>query len=134
VVSMNGSFDGIIESPNALIDNLQFNRNGGFAPFVPGSVSTGAIGTGGARSSGGSGDDLGGDPGEVLTIWPDTDRYSIFAYADYEVSDAFTVFAQYVRGRNHQWQYNTPRGSMIGQPTAITIFADNAFLPEALRT
>jgi len=134
VVSMNGSFDGIIESPNALIDNLQFRRDGSYAPFAPGSVTSGAIGTGGARSSGGSGDDLGGDPGEVMTIWPDTDRYSIFAYADYEVASNFKVFGQFVRGRNHQWQYNTPRGSLIGQPTAITIFADNAFLPDSLRT
>lgn len=134
VVSMNGSFDGIIESPNALIDNLQFRRDGSYSPFVAGSASSGSVGTGGSRSSGGSGDDLGSDPGEVLTIWPDTDRYSLFAYADYELTDNFTVFGQFVRGRNHQWQYNTPRGSMIGQPTAITIFADNAFLPDSLRT
>ena len=134
VVSMNGSFDGIIESPNALIDNLQFRPDGSYAPFVPGSPATGAVGTPGARSSGGSGDDLGGSPSEVFTLWPDTERYSIFAYADYELSDNLTVFGQYVRGWNRQWQYNTPRGSMIGQPTAITIFNDNAFLPDALRT
>ena len=134
VVSMNGSFDGIIESPNPLIDNLQFRSDGTYAPFVPGSVATGGVGTGGARSSGGSGDDLGGAAGEVFTLWPDTERYSIFAYADYELSDNLTVFGQYVRGWNRQWQYNTPRGSMIGQPTAITIFNDNAFLPDALRT
>jgi len=134
VVSMNGSFDGIIESASPLIDNLQFRPDGSYAPFVPGSPATGGVGTPGARSSGGSGDDLGGDPGEVFTLWPDTDRYSVFAYADYEVADNFTVFGQYVRGENRQWQYNTPRGSLIGQPTAITIFADNAYLPDALRT
>lgn len=133
VVSMNGSFDGIIESPNALIDNLQFRRDGSYAPFVPGSPATGAIGTGGARSSGGSGDDLAGEPGEVFTIWPDTKRYSAFAYADFEVSDGFTVFGQYVRGWNRQWQYNTPRGSLFGQPTAITIFSGNPFLPASLQ-
>ena len=48
VVSMNGSFDGIIESPNALIDNLQFRRDGTYAPFVPGSPAAGAVGTAGA--------------------------------------------------------------------------------------
>jgi iron complex outermembrane recepter protein len=132
VVSMNGSFDGIIESPNALIDNLQFRPDGTYAPFVPGSPATGAIGTGGARSSGGSGDDLGGEPGEVFTLWPDTERYSLFAYADYDVTDSITIFGQYVRGENKQFQYNTPRGSLIGQPTAITIFANNAYLPAAL--
>jgi iron complex outermembrane receptor protein len=132
VVSMNGSFDGIIESPNPLIDNLQFRPDGSYAPFVPGSPATGAVGTPGSRSSGGSGDDLGGDLSEVFTLWPDTERYSVFAYADYDIHDNVTVFAQYVRGQNKQWQYNTPRGSLIGSPTAITVFADNAFLPPDL--
>ena len=134
VVSSNGSFDGIIESPNALIDNLQFRPDGSYAPFVLGAPSTGGVGTAGARTSGGSGDDLGGSPSEVFTLWPDTERYSVFAYGDYELTDSFTVFAQFVRGWNRQWQYNTPRGSLFGQPTGITIFQDNAFLPDALRT
>jgi outer membrane receptor protein involved in Fe transport len=134
VVSANGSFDGIIESTNPLIDNLQFKPDGTYAPFVlgsPASGTSGVIGTSGARSSGGSGDDLG--CGEVCTIWPDTDRYSDFAYADYELADGFTIFAQYLRGYNHQWQYSTPRGYMLGNPQgAITIYQDNAFLPTAL--
>ena len=143
VVSMNGSFDGIISSAQDVnpalpgvqnpINGLQFRPDGSYAPFVPGSPASGGVGTAGARASGGSGDDLGGDPGEVFTLWPDTQRYSVFAYADYELTDNFTIFAQYVRGENRQWQYNTPRGSLIGQPTAITIFADNAYLPAALR-
>ena len=131
VVSSNGSFDGVIESPNALIDNLQFHPDGSYSPFQLGSPSTGAIGSAGARTSGGSGDDLGA---EVFTLWPETERYSVFAYADYDVADGWTVFGQFVRGQNTQFQYNTPRGSLIGQPTAITIFNDNAFLPAALRT
>src|SRR5690606_28519756 len=48
--------------------------------------------------------------------------------------DNVTLFAQYMRGYNHQFQYNTPRSSLYGSPTAITIFQDNAFLPESLRT
>jgi len=127
VVSMNGSFDGIITSPNALLNGLQFDRNGQTHPFVPGSVTTGAIGTSGSRSVGGSGDDLGA---EVNTLWPDTNRYSLFAYGDYEFSDNFTVFGQYVRGYNSQFQYNTPRGYFLGNPQGtITIFSGNAYLP-----
>src|SRR5687768_9389692 len=78
VVSMNGSFDGIISSAQDVnpalagvqnpINGLQFRRDGTYAPFVPGSPATGGVGTAGARSSGGSGDDLGGDPGEVFTL------------------------------------------------------------------
>ncbi|KPL68657.1 hypothetical protein SZ64_11420 [Erythrobacter sp. SG61-1L] len=132
VRSMHGSFDGIISSASPLLNGLQFSANGTTSPFVPGSVSTGAIGTSGARSVGGSGDDIGG--GEVNTLYPDTDRYSIFAYGDYELSDNFKVFAQYVRGYNRQWQHSFPRGYFLGNPQGtITIFKDNAFLPENIR-
>jgi outer membrane receptor protein involved in Fe transport len=139
VRSIGGSFDGIIFSttdvnPNTPgtqnpINGLQFDRNGNYSPLVLGSVSQGAVGNGG-RTAGGSGDDLNS---EIYTLYPDTDRYSLFAYGDYNVSDNFTVFAQYMRGYNHQFQYNNPRGSLLGQPTAITIFQDNAFLPDSLR-
>ena len=143
VVSMNASFDGIISSTQDVdpltpgvqnpINGLQFHPDGTYSPFVPGSVSTGTVGSAGARSSGGSGDDLGGESGEPFTIWPETDRYSLFAYADYEVAPGVTLFGQYVRGYNKQFQYNTPRGSLYGQPTAITIFQDNAYLPAAIK-
>jgi len=130
VRSMNASFDGVIFAPGTAINGLQFNRNGGYAPYVPGTVTQGVLGTPPARSVGGSGDDLGG---EVSTVWPETQRYSLFAYGDYELSDSLTVFAQYLRGYNHQFQYNTPRGSFGGTPTTATIFQDNAFLPDNLR-
>ena len=131
--SMNGSFDGIISAPGTAIQGLKFDRNGNYSPFVPGSVATGTIGAAGARTVGGDGDDLGGDPNEVFTIWPDTDRSAIFAYGEYELFDNFKVFGQYLRGTSHQFQWNTPRGSLLAQPTQVTIFQDNAFLPEALR-
>ncbi len=133
VHSMNASFDGIVASPNAAINGLKFDRNGNYSPFVPGAISTGAIGAPGARTVGGDGDDLGGDPNEVFTLWPDTDRSAIFAYADYELFDGVKVFGQYIRGTNHQFQWNTPRGGLLGQPTAVTIFQDNAYLPDGLR-
>ena len=100
VRSAHGSFDGIITSSNAALNGLQFKPDGSYAMFVPGSTSTGAVGTSGARTVGGSGDDLGG---EVANLAADTDRYSVFAHADYDVTDNVTLFAQYVRGQNHQW-------------------------------
>ena len=130
VRSIGGSLDGVIFSPGTAIHGLAFDSSGGYAPISLGSRSTptATIGAGG-RSVGG-GEDLNG---EVFTLWPDTDRYSVFAYGDYELTDNLTVFGQYMRGYNHQFQYNSPRGSLLGQPTAITIFQDNAFLPAALR-
>lgn len=127
VHSSHGSFDGVISSANQLLNGLKFDRNGQTSPFVLGSPSTGAVGTSGARTVGGDGDDLGA---EVNTIYPDTDRYSVFAYADYEVADGLTAFAQYVRGYNHQFQYNTPRGYFLGNPQGtITIYSGNPYLP-----
>ena len=129
--SSNSSFDGIISSTNPLLNGLKFDRNGNTSPFVLGSPSSGGVGTSNARTVGGDGDDLGN---EVFTVWPDTDRYSAFAFADYDVSDNFTVFGQYVHGYNHQFQYNTPRGFLQGNPQGlVTIFADNAFLPQNIR-
>lgn len=147
VVSNVGSFDGVIFAPGTAINGLQFHPDGSYSPFqrgsvinyVPGTVNgqpgyvATTLGTGSAASSGGSGDDLGGESGEPFTIWPRTDRYSAFAYADYEVTPGVTLFAQYVRGYNKQFQYNTPRASLYGAPTAITIFQNNAFLPDSLR-
>ncbi|MEO6041572.1 MAG: TonB-dependent receptor [Croceibacterium sp.] len=129
VHSVTGSFDGITYAPGTAINGLAFNRGGGYAPLVVGSPLQGVVGNGG-RAVGGGGDDLNA---ELFTLYPETDRYSAFAYADYELSNNFTVFAQYMRGYNHQFQYNTPRGSLFGSPTAITIFQDNAYLPDALR-
>ena len=128
VRSIGGSLDGVIFAPGTAINGLAFDPSGNFAPLVPGAITMGAIGSGGR--SVGAGEDLNG---EVFTLWPETDRYSVFAYGDYDLTDNVTVFGQYMRGYNHQFQYNFPRGSLLGQPTAITIFQDNAFLPDALR-
>ncbi|OYW44240.1 MAG: hypothetical protein B7Z33_12860 [Sphingomonadales bacterium 12-68-11] len=129
VHSITASFDGVIYAPGTVINGLAFNRSGGTSPLVVGTPSQGTLGNGG-RAAGGGGDDLNS---EAFTLYPDTDRYSLFAYADYELSDNLTVFAQYMHGNNRQFQYNIPRGSLFGSPTAITIFQDNAFLPDALR-
>ncbi len=132
--TISGSFDGIISSPNAAINGLAFNRDGSFAPFVAGSPTMGAIGgagpTAGRTVNGPSAQDLNS---ELFTLYPDTDRWSVFAYGEYDLTDNVKVFAQYMHGYNHQFQYNNPRSSLIGSPTAITIFQDNAFLPTALR-
>jgi iron complex outermembrane recepter protein len=134
VVSTTASFDGIISSPNAAINGLAFDRNGNIAPFVPGSTVQGAIGVPGSRQvadGNSSGDDLGA---EVFTIYPDLDRYSVFGYGEFELADGFKLFAQYLHGRTHIFSYNTPRGSFQGQPTALTIFSGNPYLPAELQT
>lgn len=127
VKSSRVSFDGIISGPATFAYNgYEFDGNGSVSPFVRGPVFAGAVGGFDARSAGGSGDDI--NCGEICNVWPDTDRYSIFSYADYEVSDNFLVFAQYTRGYSHLYENATPRGSGVGFPTTFTIFRDNFFL------
>lgn len=133
VISSNASFDGIIASPNALINGLGFNRAGAVSAFNRGTTTQGNVGAAGARhvaGAGTSGDDLGA---EVASLYPDLDRYSVFAYGEYELTDSIKVFGQYVHGRTHTFQYNVPRGGFGGSPTTLTIFQDNAYLPQSLR-
>jgi outer membrane receptor protein involved in Fe transport len=134
VVSRGSSFDGIIFAPGSPLNGMVFNRDGsGVHPFVTSDTSSGTIGTPPARQSvanGGSGDDLGS---EVQTLYPDLKRYSFFAYADYQLKPDFKVFAQYLRGTEETFRYNSPRGSLQGTPTAVTIFSGNAFLPASVQ-
>ena len=128
-VSANASFDGRISSPNALINGRAFDADGNLVAYVPGTVNQGAVGTGPARTAGSRNDDLGAD---INTLYPDLQRYSVFTYADFEVSDNLSVFAQYLHGRTSIYTANSI-GSFQGTPTALTIFADNAYLPADLR-
>jgi outer membrane receptor protein involved in Fe transport len=133
VVSRNATFDGLIIAPGASFNGLNFQSDGSLSPFVTGDVSNGPLGIPPARHSianGGSGDDLGA---EAPSLYPDVDRNNIFAYADYDLAGNFKVFGQYIRGQNKTSQYNSPRGSLQGTPTSITIFQDNAFLPDDIQ-
>ncbi len=130
-VSANASFDGRIFAPGTAIHQQVFDRNGNVSSYVPGTLSQFPYGIPPARTAGnGALDDLGA---EAPSLYPDLDRYSVFAYADFEASDSLTLFAQYLHGRTSIWQYNTPRSSFGGTPTALTIFQDNFFLPDDLR-
>jgi len=134
VVSANSSYNGVIFAPGTALQGMEFLADGsGIVPFVRSAVSSGTTGTPPAVQSitnGGSGDYIGRD---LYTIFPDNQRNSIYAYADYEVADGVTVFAQYMRGQNKTFRYNDPTGSFNGTPTAATIFQDNAFLPQSVR-
>src|SRR5690606_38120543 len=133
VVSANSTFDGLILAPGTALHGLAFKPAGSYEPFQIGDIASGALGTPPARHSvanGGSGDDLGA---EVQTLMPDNERESVFAYFDFDFSDNLTVYAQAIYGSNKTHRYNAPRGSLQGTPTAIPIFADNAFLPDELR-
>jgi outer membrane receptor protein involved in Fe transport len=137
IVSRNSSFDGLIFAPGSALNGLQFHPDGSVTPFelsdTTFSPAPQPVGIPPARQSvvnGGSGDDLGA---EVTTLMPDVERDSVFLYLDYELSDNLTVYGQAIRGTNRTNRFNAPRGSLQGTPTAITIFQDNAFLPDSIR-
>lgn len=130
VRSANATFDGRIFAPGTAINGLLFDRNGNTVAYQPGTINQGTPGTPPARAVGGNNDDLGA---EVNTLYPDLERYSVFAYADYEVGTNLKVFAQYIHGRTSSFSWNAPRGGFGGTPTTLTIFSGNAFLPASLQ-
>lgn len=133
VVSRNASFDGIIIAPGSSLNGLQFNPDGSTTPFVTSDVTSFPLGIPPARqsiTSGGSGQDL---ASQNANIWPQLDRDNIYLYGDWDFNDNVTVYAQYVYGKLKTDRLNTPGGSFHGTPTALTIFQDNAFLPDEIR-
>jgi len=133
VISTTSTFDGLISAPGTPLHGLAFDRNGNVSPFVLGTPNQGGIGVPGGRQVDGpgvTGDDLGS---EVFTLYPDLDRYSVFAYGEFEATDNFKLFGQYLHGQTGIFSYNTPRGSFQGVPTALTIFSGNPYLPASVQ-
>lgn len=137
VVSRNASFDGLILAPGSAIDGLQFFPDGSTAPFQlsdntwsPAPLTVGVVPARQSVTNGGSGDNL---ASQTANLMPEQDRQNVFLYGDFDVTDNVKVFAQYMNGSNDTWAYNTPGGSFQGTPTALTIFQDNAYLPDSIR-
>ncbi|HEY6815401.1 MAG TPA: TonB-dependent receptor, partial [Croceibacterium sp.] len=136
MVSNNATLDGLISSPSAAINGWRFNPDGTVGPGVTGSISQGGVGTAGARMAGTGIPDTAtyqGNETEVNSLYPDLDRYSLFAYVDFEVTPDFTVFAQYLHGQTHIFQYNDPRAAFGVPQTALTIFSGNPYIPANLQ-
>jgi outer membrane receptor protein involved in Fe transport len=134
VVSSGATFGGLIVSPGTPLNGLAFNPDGSTYHFTPGSPASGTIGATSGHSSianGGSGDDLGG--GSIPTLEPDLSRWSLYSYADYDVTPDLNVYVQGLHGVVSTFAWNTPQDSMVGSPTAITIFSGNAFLPAPIQ-
>lgn len=137
VISTAGSFNGLIFAPGTPLFNQEFSRDGqSLVPFVKSSQSTafpvGIPPSQQSNTSGGSGDDFNSELAGY-GLMPDHERDALFVYGDYDVTDNFKVYAQYIDSTSDTFQYNTPSGSLLGMPTTATIFQDNAFLPDSVR-
>jgi outer membrane receptor protein involved in Fe transport len=132
VISTRLTLDGRIISTNPAIANLQFQRNGQTTPFNYGSPYSLSTNTGSLQShsvaGGGSGTD---NNSEWFNLQPKTARDSMYAYVDHELSSNTTLFVQGIYGHNNIYSRNT--GGLWGGVTPLTIFANNAFLPQNVR-
>lgn len=137
VTSLNASYDGVIlgwqptpgNAVPASFGRMIFDSDGQVSPFQYGSLyST----LNGAQSTlgGGSGTDNGTDrPG----VQPQSNSTHAFAYLDMDVTANTNVYLQGLYGKQ---ALRTTAAGGIMQPAAgqpITIYADNAFLPDGLR-
>ncbi|MCC7463730.1 MAG: TonB-dependent receptor [Gammaproteobacteria bacterium] len=137
VTSINASYDGVIlgwqptpgNAVPAAFGRMIFDSSGQVSPFQYGSVyST----LNGAQTTlgGGSGTDNGTDRPSVQ---PSSNSSHALAYFDVDVADHTNVYLQGLYGR--QTIQTTNLGGILqpgtGQP--ITIYANNAFLPDSVR-
>lgn len=137
VASRNSSLGGLIQAPGSAIDGMEFLSDGTTQDFILSDVTYSpaplTVGVPPARQSiqnGGSGDVLTFDRPTVL---PDNERRNLFLYGDFELTSNVRLYGQVIRGNNETWRYYQQGASLNGTPTAATIFADNAFLPDSVR-
>jgi outer membrane receptor protein involved in Fe transport len=132
VISTRMTLDGRIISTAPSIANLQFQSNGQTAPFTYGNPYSLSTNTGSLQShsvaAGGSGVD---NNSEWFNLQPKSARDSLFLYADHDLSTNTQVFVQAIYGHNNIYSRNT--GGLWGGVTPLTIYANNAFLPQNVR-
>jgi outer membrane receptor protein involved in Fe transport len=121
---------GLINQPGSSLDRLMFLPDGSATPFVQGPVA--AIGTGTFSQSGGIGFRrlLDGGAG-AGGLYPNLERQTAFVHADYQLTDNFSLFAEVMYGHSVT-NYNQGGGAMFSQ-WQLTIFRENAFLPDNIR-
>jgi outer membrane receptor protein involved in Fe transport len=118
VSTSNASFGGLITGPTAL-RGTSFDEQGNPVPFQYGTDNNGTVmvGDAGARFP--------------FPIAAKTHSQSLFAHADFEVSDGFSLFTEGTYGHS-QTSYDWILNYLFGA-YPFTIFSDNAFLPDSIR-
>jgi len=132
------SIDGVLNPSTATASNspaayvaalgpMTFDANGQAVPFRGGTI----VSNDGTVQSGGSGEDF----SHVLNVLlPGSSRSNAFAYLDYDVNDRLNVYVQGLYGKQR-----LSRSGLVGSYGLnnffhpITIYQDNAYLPDALR-
>jgi outer membrane receptor protein involved in Fe transport len=137
VTSLAASYDGVITGWQATAGNAvpasftrsQFNSDGSVSPFALSSLSS-TLNNAQSVVGGGSGTDNNSDRPSVD---PRSKRNNAFAYVDFDIADHTTLFLQGMYGDQSLKATNTGGLLQAGAGQAITVFANNAFLPADLR-
>ncbi len=119
--------DGVILAPGTPIHRMEFLPDGSTRPFVLGPEGA----TGGPYASHTvTGAGISGTDNNVRPyLQPKTERQSFFGYADYDLTDSLTVFAQGIFGKNETHTSNL--GGFFSAPFGtITIYEGNPFIPQ----
>ncbi|MDT8399302.1 MAG: TonB-dependent receptor [Pseudomonadales bacterium] len=139
VVSTQSTLGGVIKTPGLLpngqksaLDNLQFLSDGTVTPFVLSDISIVGSGTRSQSITNGGSGSL--NTNLRPTLAPEAERGNAFTYLDYDVTDNLNVYVQGIWGKNQSVSNNL--GGIFenaGFNTELTIFPENAFLPESVR-
>lgn len=118
-----GTYDGMFTIAG---QTYELQPDGSAIPYV--NTRSGAAATSGVQVGGG-GQNINEERGLLM---PSSRRKNVFTYLDYDVTDNFNVYAQGMIG----WQTLRNHGGvgdfLNGPPQALTIFRDNAFLPDSV--
>ena len=133
VASTASSPYGMISAPTVpALNRMVFSEDGKtIRPFELGSVTslTGTQSTAGGREAMISNDAFGGGiNGEGVK------NQSVFLAAQYKVTDAFSVFGQFMLGRSDARSTSNRGGFLLYSTWAPIIASDNAFLPDSVRS
>jgi outer membrane receptor protein involved in Fe transport len=117
----NATFGGLITGPTAF-RGTAFDTNGQPVPFTYGTSLTGSTMIGGS-----------GPRPQFAPLIAELDKQIAYTRLSYDVSDAFSLFAEGNYGRTVNDYQVGSYSNQIGT-TALTIRRDNAYLPDSLRT
>jgi iron complex outermembrane recepter protein len=131
IVSTTASYDGIIAFSGAAasLGTWVVDSSGNAVPLVRGAYVSPAAPNTVNFSNGGNGGATGTDRPQLQ---PETGRQNVFAYADYDVSDALNVFGQLIYGETSLRSVGN-EGAFSGQRNFV-IFSGNPYLPANIQT
>jgi outer membrane receptor protein involved in Fe transport len=121
------SIDGVLNpAGTGPLGRITFDQQGRAIPFARGTL----VSADGQTQVGGSGQ----DPNDVLNVLlPGSSRSSAFTYLDYDVGENLNVYVQGVYSKQTLSRQGLVGGYGVGGLHALTIYQDNAFLPDSVR-